>query len=92
MAMLEPDFAILDETDSGLEIDALKVVADGVNEIRRDREDLGGLVITHCQKLLDYLIPDFVHVLIDGRIVDTGGPELAKRVEADGFDAWRVSA
>lgn len=92
MAILEPDFAILDETDSGLDIDALRVVADGVNEVRRDRSDLGVLVITHYQKLLDYLTPDVVHVLIDGRIVDQGGHELARRLETEGFDQWRISA
>ena len=92
MAILEPDLAILDETDSGLDIDALKVVADGVNEVRRERPDLGVLVITHYQKLLDYLTPDVVHVLIDGRIVDQGGPELARRLETEGFDQWRISA
>jgi Fe-S cluster assembly ATP-binding protein len=92
MAMLEPDFAILDETDSGLDIDALRTVADGVNEVRADRSQLGVLVITHYQKLLDYLTPDVVHVLVDGRIVDQGGPELAKRLEAEGFDNWKVPA
>ena len=91
MAMLEPDLAILDETDSGLDIDALKVVAAGVNEVRRDRPELGVLVITHYQKLLDYITPDVVHILVDGRIVDRGGPELAKRLEKEGFDAWRAT-
>jgi len=91
MAMLEPDLAILDETDSGLDIDALKVVAAGVNEVRRDRPELGVLVITHYQKLLDYITPDVVHILVDGRIVDRGGPELAKRLEKEGFEAWRAT-
>jgi Fe-S cluster assembly ATP-binding protein len=89
LAILEPELAILDETDSGLDIDALKVVAKGVNEVRADRPELGVLVITHYQRLLDYLTPDVVHILIDGRIVDSGGPELAKRLEKEGFDAWR---
>jgi Fe-S cluster assembly ATP-binding protein len=89
MAMLEPELAILDETDSGLDIDALRVVASGVNEVRADRPELGVLVITHYQRLLDHLTPDVVHILIDGRIVDSGGPELAQRLEAEGFDAWK---
>ena len=77
MAILEPEMAILDETDSGLDIDALKVVADGVHEVRRDRPGLGVLAITHYQRLLDHLRPDRVHILVDGRIVESGGPELA---------------
>lgn len=89
MAMLEPDFAVLDETDSGLDIDALRVVAAGVNEVRQDRPDLGVLVITHYQRLLEHLRPDVVHILMDGRIVESGGPELAERLEAEGFEAWR---
>lgn len=83
MAMLEPKFCILDETDSGLDIDALKVVADGVNRLRAP--DRGFLVITHYQRLLDYIVPDVVHVLADGRIVKSGGPELAKELEAKGY-------
>jgi Fe-S cluster assembly ATP-binding protein len=89
MAMLEPELAILDETDSGLDIDALRVVASGVNEVRADRPDLGVLVITHYQRLLEHLTPDVVHILVEGRIVDSGGPELAHRLEAEGFEAWR---
>ena len=89
MAILEPEIAILDETDSGLDIDALKVVAKGVQEVRGDRPDLGVLAITHYQRLLDHLQPDVVHILVDGRIVDTGGPELARRLEAEGYEAWR---
>ncbi len=89
MAILEPELAILDETDSGLDIDALKVVAKGVQEVRAERPSLGVLCITHYQRLLDYLEPDVVHVMIDGRIVDTGGPELSERLEAEGYDAWR---
>jgi Fe-S cluster assembly ATP-binding protein len=89
MAILEPEFAVLDETDSGLDIDALRVVAKGVQEVRRDRPQLGVLLITHYQRLLDYLVPDFVHVLVDGRIVASGGPELAQQLERDGYDAFR---
>ena len=89
MAILEPDFAVLDETDSGLDIDALKVVARGVQEVRTDRPELGVLLITHYQRILSYLQPDRVHVLIDGRIVDSGGPELAERLELEGYEAWR---
>ncbi len=89
MAILEPEVAILDETDSGLDIDALKVVAKGVQEVRSDRPDLGVLAITHYQRLLDHLQPDVVHILIDGRIVESGGPELAQRLEAEGYDSWR---
>ena len=89
MAILEPDFAVLDETDSGLDIDALKVVAKGVQEVRTDRPELGVLLITHYQRILSYLQPDKVHVLIDGRIVESGGPELADRLEREGYAAWR---
>ena len=89
MAILEPELAVLDETDSGLDIDALKVVAKGVQEVRADRPELGVLCITHYQRLLEHLQPDRVHILIDGRIVDSGGPELAKRLEEDGYDSWR---
>ncbi len=89
MAILEPEMAILDETDSGLDIDALQVVADGVTEVRRDRPELGVLAITHYQRLLDHLPPDVVHLMIDGRIVESGGPELAQRIEAEGYESWR---
>jgi Fe-S cluster assembly ATP-binding protein len=89
MAILEPEVAILDETDSGLDIDALKVVANGVEAVRAARPELGVLAITHYQRLLDELHPHRVHILIDGRIVDSGGPELATRLEAEGYDAWR---
>ena len=84
MMMLEPDFLILDETDSGLDIDALKVVSDGVNALRSP--DRGMLVITHYQRLLDHIQPDKVHVLADGKIIATGGPELALRLEKEGYD------
>lgn len=89
LALLEPELAILDETDSGLDIDALRVVARGVNQVRAERPELGVLLITHYQRILDELRPDRVHILIDGRIVASGGPELAERLEAEGYDAWR---
>ncbi|MFO7942708.1 MAG: Fe-S cluster assembly ATPase SufC [Anaerolineales bacterium] len=85
MAALDPTFAILDETDSGLDIDALQTVADGVNKLRSDQQ--GTLMITHYQRVLNYIKPDFVHVMLDGRIVESGGPELAKRLEEEGY-AW----
>ena len=89
MAVLEPEMAILDETDSGLDIDALKTVADGVRQIRQDRPALGTLAITHYQRLLDHLQPDHVHILIDGRIVASGGVELAARLEAEGYESFK---
>ncbi|MEO1038300.1 MAG: Fe-S cluster assembly ATPase SufC [Pseudomonadota bacterium] len=84
--MLQPRFLILDETDSGLDIDALKTVAEGVNTLRSEKR--GMLVITHYQRLLDHLKPDVVHVMADGRIVDTGGPELAHQLEREGYDKY----
>jgi len=84
MAMLEPKLAILDETDSGLDIDALKIVANGVNKLKS--EDNAVVVITHYQRLLDYIVPDFVHVLYNGKIVKSGGKELALELEAKGYD------
>ncbi len=89
MAILEPDVAILDETDSGLDVDALRIVAKGVQEVRSDRPELGVLAITHYQRLLDHLRPDRVHVLMGGRVVESGGPELATRLEMEGYDPWR---
>jgi Fe-S cluster assembly ATP-binding protein len=89
MAILEPELAILDETDSGLDIDALRVVAHGVQQIRRERTELGVLLITHYQRILNELTPDKVHVLIDGRVVESGGPELSRRLEEEGYEAWR---
>lgn len=83
MAMLDPTFCVLDETDSGLDIDALKIVSDGVNALRAD--DRSFLVITHYQRLLDYIVPDTVHVLAGGKIVKTGGPNLAKELEEKGY-------
>ena len=84
MAMLEPSLAILDETDSGLDIDELKIVANGVNKLKNENNAV--IVITHYQRLLDYIVPDFVHVLHDGRIVKSGGKELAHELEAKGYD------
>jgi len=84
MAMLQPKLAILDETDSGLDIDALRIVANGVNKLKRP--DNASIVITHYQRLLDYIVPDFVHVLYDGRIIKTGGKELALELEEKGYD------
>jgi Fe-S cluster assembly ATP-binding protein len=89
MAILEPELAILDETDSGLDIDALGVVASGITEVRRVRPDLGVLLVTHYQRILDRITPDVVHLLVDGRVVTSGGPELAKKLEAEGYEAWR---
>ena len=84
MAMLQPTFCILDETDSGLDVDALRVVAEGFNKLRNEKTS--AMVITHYQRLLDYIRPDIVHVLLDGRIVKTAGPELAREIEERGFD------
>ena len=89
LAILEPELAILDETDSGLDIDALRIVAKGVNEVHRDRPSMGVLAITHYQRLLEELVPDVVHIMIDGRIVATGGLELVERLERDGYESWR---
>lgn len=90
MALLQPKLAILDETDSGLDIDALKIVADGVNAMRGP--NFSALVITHYQRLLDYIVPDRVHVLMGGRIVRSGGPDLAKELEAQGYGAIQAAA
>jgi Fe-S cluster assembly ATP-binding protein len=86
MAMLRPRVAVLDETDSGLDIDALRIVAAGVRELVGP--EMGALVITHYQRILDYIEPDRVHVFVDGRIVESGGPELAQKLEAEGYDAF----
>jgi Fe-S cluster assembly ATP-binding protein len=90
MAMLKPRIAVLDETDSGLDIDALRVVAGGVKELVGP--EMGALVITHYQRILDYITPDFVHVFINGRIVEEGGPELAHKLEAGGYERYEVAA
>ena len=87
MLMIKPKFAILDEIDSGLDIDALKVVSKGVNDLRGP--DFGALMITHYQRLLDYVVPDKVHVMMGGRIVAEGGPDLAKRLEKEGYTKLR---
>ncbi|MEX1092343.1 MAG: hypothetical protein WEF28_04220, partial [Acidimicrobiia bacterium] len=89
MAVLEPELAILDETDSGLDIDALRTVAEGVN--RLTGPDRGFLIITHYQRLLDYITPDAVHIFMDGRILESGGPQLAKKLEEEGYDSFRTA-
>lgn len=86
MALLEPKIAILDETDSGLDIDALKVVSQGVNALRKGSPKLGVLLITHYQRILNYVKPDFVHVMIEGRIAESGTPELVEKLESEGYD------
>ena len=92
MAILEPELAILDETDSGLDIDALRIVAKGIREVKTDRTKLGIVLITHYQRLLNELEPDHVHILIDGRIVASGGMELAEKLEADGYESFRTES
>jgi Fe-S cluster assembly ATP-binding protein len=89
MALLEPRMAVLDETDSGLDIDALRVVGRGVHTVRETHPDMGVLVVTHYQRILEDLIPDHVHLLVDGRVAERGGPELARRIEGGGYDEWR---
>ena len=92
MAILEPDIAILDETDSGLDIDALRIVASGIREVRADRPHMGIVMITHYQRLLDEVQPDVVHIMVDGRIVESGGLELAERLEREGYESLRSDA
>ncbi|WP_127126129.1 Fe-S cluster assembly ATPase SufC [Georgenia sp. SYP-B2076] len=87
MELLKPSFAVLDETDSGLDVDALRVVAEGVNRVHAD-SGLGVMLITHYTRILNYIKPDFVHVFVDGRVADEGGPELADRLEAEGYDRY----
>ena len=89
MAILEPELAILDETDSGLDIDALRIVAKGIREIRIDRPKMGVVLITHYQRLLDEVAPDHVHIMVDGRIVASGGMELAATLEREGYESFR---
>lgn len=89
MALLDPEIAILDETDSGLDIDGLRAVARGVEEVRKSRPDLGVVIVTHYRRILDELKPDQVHVLIDGKIVASGGDELASQLEKEGYESWR---
>jgi Fe-S cluster assembly ATP-binding protein len=92
MAMLKPKLAVMDETDSGLDIDALRVVADGVNKLRKEDPAMSILLITHYQRLLDYIKPDHVHVMVDGRIVQSGGPDVALALEAGGYRAYEEAA
>ena len=89
MALLQPEIAILDETDYGLDIDGLRAVARGVEEVRSSRPDLGVVIVTHYRRILDELRPDQVHVLVDGRIVASGGDELASKLETEGYESWR---
>lgn len=86
MSLLEPRLCILDETDSGLDIDALKLVADGINALRNSERSM--IIVTHYQRLLDYVIPDVVHVMVDGRIIESGGKELALKLESEGYDSF----
>ncbi|MCG4274011.1 Fe-S cluster assembly ATPase SufC [Acetobacter senegalensis] len=90
MTLLQPSFAILDETDSGLDVDALRIVAEGVNRLRSP--DFSALVITHHQRLLDYLVPDRIHVMAKGRIIHSGGPELAKQIDSEGYTRFLAEA
>ena len=90
MELLKPKIAILDETDSGLDVDALRVVSEGVNRVK-ENTDVGVLLITHYTRILRYIKPDFVHVFVDGKIVEEGGPELADRLEAEGYDRYLVT-
>ena len=92
MALLEPEIAILDETDSGLDIDALRIVASGIREVRNDRPSMGIVMITHYQRLLDEVQPDIVHIMVDGRIIESGGLELAEKLERDGYEALRAQS
>jgi len=89
MAVLKPTLALMDETDSGLDIDALKVVSSGVNKLVAENPDMCVLLITHYQRLLDYIKPHQVHVMVQGRIVRSGGPEIALELEEDGYKSWR---
>jgi Fe-S cluster assembly ATP-binding protein len=90
MAMLEPGFAILDETDSGLDIDALRIVSEGINTLKHS--EMGILVITHYQRILNYLKPDVVHIMLDGQIMKSGGPDLAKKLEEEGYEQLRAAS
>ncbi len=90
MAVLQPEMIVMDETDSGLDIDALQVVAEGVGRLTSD--DRGFLIVTHYQRLLEYVKPDFVHVFMDGALIQSGGPELAEQLEADGYDSFKAIA
>jgi Fe-S cluster assembly ATP-binding protein len=92
MAVLKPRLAVLDETDSGLDIDALQIVANGVRKLHAENPDMSVLIITHYQRLLNYIRPDRVHVMVGGRIVSSGGPELAEQLEAEGYEQFRAHA
>jgi Fe-S cluster assembly ATP-binding protein len=92
MAILEPRVAILDETDSGLDIDALRIVASGIHAVRADRPEMAVVLITHYQRLLDEVQPDAVHIMLDGRIVESGGMDLVRKLELDGYDSYRLTA
>ncbi len=92
MAILEPELAILDETDSGLDIDALRIVAQGIREVRAERPEMGVVLVTHYQRLLDEIQPDHVHIMVGGRIVQSGGMELVEQLERDGYEAFRTHA
>jgi Fe-S cluster assembly ATP-binding protein len=89
LAMMEPLLAVMDETDSGLDIDALKIVSNGIRTLHRERPEMGVMLITHYQRMLNYITPDRVHVMVGGRIVRSGGPELAVELEAQGYEAFR---
>jgi Fe-S cluster assembly ATP-binding protein len=89
MACLKPTLALMDETDSGLDIDALRIVSEGVNKLKAENPDMTVLLITHYQRLLNYIKPDFVHVMVEGRIVESGGPEIALQLEEEGYKDWR---
>ncbi|WP_061966130.1 Fe-S cluster assembly ATPase SufC [Demequina aurantiaca] len=91
MELLQPKIAILDETDSGLDVDALRIVSEGVNRVK-DKTNVGVLLITHYTRILNYITPDFVHVFVDGRVAEQGGPELAERLEAEGYDRYLTKA
>src|SRR5687767_4916323 len=92
MAILEPQVAILDETDSGLDIDALRIVARGIQAVRADRPEMGVVLITHYQRLLDEVQPDVVHIMLDGRIVESGGMDIVRTLEIEGYDSYRQTA
>ncbi|MCY4398983.1 MAG: Fe-S cluster assembly ATPase SufC [Gemmatimonadetes bacterium] len=89
MAVLKPSLAVMDETDSGLDIDALKIVSNGVNTLKRENPEMSVLLITHYQRILDHIVPDVVHVMVGGRIVESGGPEVALELEARGYEEYR---
>ena len=91
MQLLKPSIAVLDETDSGLDVDALRVVSEGVNRAKENTE-VGIMLITHYTRILQYVKPDFVHVFVNGRVAEQGGPELAERLEAEGYDRYLVGA